>query len=270
MDLSRRPLKGLCLMGTKQQEHTNHSALTNWFWTDLYSPELNFNDMLEQFSKVSAVIQLQDQINYHFKSLTYLLNAFSHRSFINEVKAIKLESYESLEFLGDSYLNYFVSKNLKNKLPHLPEGQLSKLRGAIVNTTSLHDIAVFLELPSFLLTGRGQVTHQETLKHKIYADLLEAIVGAIICDASESEAWNFLDKVFKEYQSENKVNFWEENLLMNFDFKSQLQEVVMRELKITPIYDSVESNQVFNITCRIGDQIIGSLEHNSKKLGKKN
>lgn len=256
-------------MGTKQNEHINHSALTSWFWNDVYSAELTIEELLEKFSKVSEIAQLQDQINYQFKNPIYLLNALSHRSFIHEVKAIELSSYESLEFLGDSFLNYFVSKNLKNKMSHLSEGQWSKLRGAIVNTTSLHDMAVFFNLPTFLLTGKGQVTHQETLKHKIYADLLEAIVGAVICDEDEVAAWNFLSQLFEKYQNEAEVNFWDENLLTNFDFKSQLQEIVMSELKTTPIYESVESNQSFKISCRVGQQQLGCLEHKSKKIGQK-
>jgi ribonuclease-3 len=256
-------------MGTKQQDHINHSALTTWFWNDVYSPELKLEDFLDKFSKVSEISQLQDQINYQFQNPLHLLNALSHRSFIHEVNAFEVDSYETLEFLGDSFLNYFVSKNLKNNLSHLSEGQWSKLRGAIVNTTSLHDMAVFFDLPRFLLTGRGQVTHQETQKHKIYADMIEALVGAVISDNDEVAAWNFLSGLFEKYQNDTGINFWDENLLTNFDFKSQLQEMIMSELKTTPIYDSKEVDQSFHIVCRVGQQELGSLTHKSKKIGQK-
>lgn len=256
-------------MGTKQEHLYNNSELATWFWGELYCTSLTSDSIYSEISKHPLIIQLQSNIDYKFQNIQFLASAISHRSFVHEVKSVELLSYESLEFVGDSFLNFFVTKNLYSKLPHLSEGQWSKLRGAIVNTISLHDIAVFLKLPNLLLTGKGQVTTQETLKHKIYADMLEAIVGAIICDTGERMAWNFLERIFTEYQRHYELDFWSENLLVNFDQKSQLQEILMSELKEPPVYESKEEGGKFHITCVIGGVTLGEKLHSSKKIGQK-
>lgn len=256
-------------MGTKLDNLINNSELASWFWDELYCPELSLDSFTAEISKHPLIHQLQDQFQYQFKNIENLMIALSHRSFIHEVKSFELQSYESLEFIGDSFLNYFVSKNLYKRLPQLSEGQWSKLRGAIVNTVSLHDIANFYGLPNYLLTGKGQVTNQETLKHKIYADLLESIVGAIVMDQDEISAWNFLERIFDKYQQEKEIDFWSKELLNNFDQKSQLQEILMQELKETPVYESVERDGKFFITCLIGNVVLGELSHTSKKVGQK-
>lgn len=247
----------------------NNSQLTYWFWTESFEKEKSPEELINSLSNHSFIINLEKKLNYQFNDRVRLIEALSHRSFVHEVTQLNTLSYEKAEFIGDSFINYFVSKKLFKNLSDLKEGQWSKLRGAIVNTNSLCIMSEFLGLESVLLTGRGDVTSKSSLKQKIYADLFEAVIGSIILDSGEENAWNVLDQLFEQFQKQKQINFWSEDLLQGFDYKSQLQEYTMQNFKSVPKYDGEAKGDGFLIQCYVNGELWGTLEHESKKKGQK-
>ena len=82
---------------------------------------------------------LQQKLGYSFKNISLLKQAITHRSFARD-------NYERLEFVGDGILDYVIALNLFQKYPHLPEGELSKMRSSLVNQEMLKDLALGLDL----------------------------------------------------------------------------------------------------------------------------
>ena len=108
-----------------------------------------------------------------------LKQAITHRSFSYENGGIPTN--ERLEFLGDSVLGIVVTDELYRKNPDAQEGQLAKLRAAVVNAKALADVARTLGLGEFLLLGKGEEATGGRDKSSILADAVEALLGAIYC-----------------------------------------------------------------------------------------
>jgi ribonuclease-3 len=105
-----------------------------------------------------------------------LTRALTHRSYAYENGG--LPTNERLEFLGDAVLGLVVTDALYSRHPDLPEGQLAKLRAAVVNMRALADVARELKLGAHILLGRGELTSGGRDKSSILADTLEALIGA--------------------------------------------------------------------------------------------
>src|SRR5881394_730740 len=106
--------------------------------------------------------------------------AITHRSFAYENGG--LPTNERLEFLGDSVLGLVITEELYRRHPDLPEGQLAKLRAAVVNSRALADVARGLDLGRFLRLGRGEEASGGRDKSSILADAVEALIGAYYLD----------------------------------------------------------------------------------------
>jgi ribonuclease III len=112
--------------------------------------------------------------------------ALTHRSYAYENG--RLPTNERLEFLGDSVLGLIVTDALFSRHPDLDEGQLAKLRAAVVNMRALADVARRLDLGRFVLLGRGEETSGGRDKSSILADTLEALIGAVYREHGIDEA----------------------------------------------------------------------------------
>ncbi|MDE7121155.1 MAG: ribonuclease III, partial [Oscillospiraceae bacterium] len=99
--------------------------------------------------------ELEQQIAYQFKDQNLIYEALSHSSYANEKKKIR-KSNERLEFLGDSVLSVVVSQYLFETYPDMPEGELTKIRAALVCEKSLHKFACRIDLGKYLLLGKGE------------------------------------------------------------------------------------------------------------------
>ena len=100
--------------------------------------------------------KLEQKIEVSFRNQDLLRQAFIHRSFLNENPAAGLSHNERLEFLGDAVLELVVTEELYQKFPEKPEGELTTLRAALVNSKMLSDIALEIGLNDFLLLSRGE------------------------------------------------------------------------------------------------------------------
>jgi ribonuclease-3 len=120
--------------------------------------------------------------------------ALTHRSYAYEHGGIAHN--ERLEFLGDSVLGIIITDTLYRTYPDLPEGQLAKLRAAVVNARALAEVARTLGLGDFLLLGRGEETTGGRDKLSILADAMEAVIGAVYLSTGQSEAASLVHRLF--------------------------------------------------------------------------
>src|SRR5581483_5687033 len=122
--------------------------------------------------------RLLNKLNLEFKDLKILETAFTHRSYLNEVKSVK-ESNERMEFLGDSILSYIISSYLYRIRPADTEGELTNLRSFIVKTKSLANASTELGLGSYLLLSKGEEMTGGRTNQQLLANTFESLLGAI-------------------------------------------------------------------------------------------
>ena len=165
--------------------------------------------------------KLQNILGLHFGNKNLLYNAFTHSSYVNEHRRKQYEDNERLEFLGDAVLELTVSKFLFLKFPKMTEGELTKLRAAIVCEPSLVIFANELNFGQFVLLGKGEEITGGRERPALLADCFEAFVGALYLDQGLETVVGFLEKVVFP-----KVELGMFSHVM--DFKSQLQEMVQQ------------------------------------------
>ncbi|WP_445488308.1 ribonuclease III [Niallia sp. 03133] len=166
--------------------------------------------------------ELQQKIDIPFKNEKLLKQAFTHSSYVNEHRRKPHEDNERLEFLGDAVLELTVSQFLFKKYPMMSEGELTKLRAAIVCEPSLVTFANELSFGSFVLLGKGEEMTGGRTRPALLADVFEAFIGSLYLDQGMETVINFLEKVIFP-----KINAGAFSHVM--DFKSQLQEYVQRD-----------------------------------------
>ncbi|PKG25200.1 ribonuclease III [Niallia nealsonii] len=172
--------------------------------------------------------ELQLKLGIEFQNEKLLKQAFTHSSYVNEHRRKPHEDNERLEFLGDAVLELTVSQFLFKKYPLMSEGELTKLRAAIVCEPSLVAFANDQLFGSFVLLGKGEEMTGGRTRPALLADVFEAFIGALYLDQGMDTVIAFLDKaVFP------KINAGAFSHVM--DFKSQLQEYVQRDA-----YGSIE------------------------------
>ncbi|GAA0853751.1 ribonuclease III [Streptosporangium amethystogenes subsp. fukuiense] len=190
-----------------------------------------------------------------------LERALTHRSYAYENGG--LPTNERLEFLGDSVLGLVVTDTLYRNHPDLPEGQLAKLRAAVVNMRALADVARSLGLGRFLRLGRGEEGTGGRDKSSILADTLEALIGAIYVNRGLDEAFRVVHLLFDPLITRSA------SLGAGLDWKTSLQELTASESLGVPEYHVEESGpdhaKSFTAVVRVGGEGYGSGSGRSKK-----
>ncbi|WP_428846978.1 ribonuclease III [Rhizohabitans arisaemae] len=193
--------------------------------------------------------------------LKLLERALTHRSYAYENGG--LPTNERLEFLGDSVLGLVVTDTLFREHPDLPEGQLAKLRAAVVNMRALADVARRLGAGRYIRLGRGEEGTGGRDKSSILADTLEAIIGAIYVDLGLEEASRVVHVLFDPVIDRSA------SLGAGLDWKTSLQELTAAEVMGVPDYHVDESGpdhaKSFTATVRVGGQVYGTGAGRSKK-----
>lgn len=159
--------------------------------------------------------------------------ALTHRSFAYEQGG--LPTNERLEFLGDSVLGLVVTEHLFVSHPALSEGQLAKLRAAVVNSRALAEVARTLDLGSSVKLGRGEETTGGRDKSSILADTMEAVIGAVFVAHGIESARVFVHRLFDPLMAEVVT------LGAGLDWKTSLQEIASISGLGVPIYEVAES-----------------------------
>ncbi|MBV9452055.1 MAG: ribonuclease III [Streptosporangiaceae bacterium] len=190
-----------------------------------------------------------------------LERALTHRSYASENG--NLPTNERLEFLGDSVLGLVVTDALFRLCPDLPEGQLAKLRAAVVQMGALADVARSLNLGAYLRLGRGEETTGGRDKSSILADTLEAVIGAVYLDLGLAEASALIRRLFDPVIERSKT------LGAGLDWKTSLQELTAQRMLGVPEYMWEESGpdheKSFRAVVMIAGKALGSGEGRSKK-----
>src|SRR5579872_468516 len=137
---------------------------------------------------------LEKKLGVKFKNEDLLIEALTHRSYLNEYPKWRLPHNERLEYLGDAVLELLVSEELFHKFPKQPEGQLTVLRAALVNFQILARVAEDLGLQSFILMSRGERKDTGRAREVILANAIEAVIGAIYLDQGLEKVRTFVKK----------------------------------------------------------------------------
>jgi ribonuclease-3 len=162
-----------------------------------------------------------------------LERALTHRSYAYENGG--LPTNERLEFLGDSVLGLVVTDALYRNHPELPEGQLAKLRAAVVNMRALAEVGRELDLGRFVRLGRGEESTGGRDKASILADTLEALLGAVYIDAGLERAAQLVHRLFDPLIQEAAT------LGAGLDWKTSLQELTAAGALGVPEYVVTET-----------------------------
>ncbi|WAA10675.1 ribonuclease III [Fervidibacillus albus] len=166
--------------------------------------------------------QFQEKIGIRFSNPSLLIQAFTHSSYVNEHRRRRREDNERLEFLGDAVLELTVSHFLYETYPMMEEGELTKLRAAIVCEASLVSFAKELDFGSFMLLGKGEELTGGRKRPALLADAFEAFIGALYLDQGIDVVRQFLEKIVFPKVVEGAFSHV-------MDYKSQLQEIVQRD-----------------------------------------
>jgi ribonuclease-3 len=177
---------------------------------------------------------LQERLAYRFQNEKLLLQALVHRSFVHEGCQNGLEDNEILEFLGDSVLNLAISHLLMSIFPQYREGDLSRLRSAIVNEKELAHVAQGLSLGDYLFLGKGEELTGGRQKPSLLADAVEALLASVYLDGGLEAAVEVVRHLFREYL---RAEAFDHPLrALDKDFKTQLQELCQARFKLVPTY----------------------------------
>jgi ribonuclease III len=173
-------------------------------------------------AKESLFKDFQNTIGITIDNEKLLKQAFTHSSYVNEHRRKPFEDNERLEFLGDAVLELTVSQFLYKKYPTMTEGELTKLRAAIVCEPSLVAFANELSFGKLVLLGKGEEMTGGRERPALLADVFEAFIGALYLDQGIETVIRFLEKVVFP-----KINAGAFSHVM--DYKSQLQELIQRD-----------------------------------------
>lgn len=207
---------------------------------------------------------LQKQLHLKFKTPALLKQALTHRSYINEHgQDADTGDNERLEFLGDAVLDFVVGDMLFQRYPDMPEGQLTRLRAALVRTESLADLARQVGLGEYMRMGKGEEASGGRDRQTNLCAAFEAVVGALYLDRGVEAVQKFampsLDALLEHVLA----------LKLHLDARSLFQEWSQAERNQTPVYQTVSATgpdhqKEFIVEVVIGDLVAGRGEGRSK------
>ena len=214
---------------------------------------------------------LQEQIRYPFGDPRLLLLSLTHVSYGHENhqdRGSAQRDNERFEFLGDAVLDLVISDLLLESFPEASEGQLSKMRAAVVNEKTLFEIAKSLHLSDLLRLGKGEARSGGHEKPSILSSAFEALIAAIYIDGGFNAVYPVVRYLFAPlFKDGSGISFQ--------DHKTKLQETVQSRFKLTPTYHLIGSSgpdhaKVFTVEVRVRDHVLAVREGSSKKDAEQN
>ena len=173
---------------------------------------------------------LEKKLGIKFKNKDLLVQAFTHRSYLNENPDFKLEHNERLEFLGDAVIELIVTEHLFKEYPEKAEGELTNWRAALVNAKMMTSVSEDLGFNEFLLLSRGEKKETGKARAYILANTFEALLGALYLDSG----YDPCDEFIKKYLLARLPEIIKEGSYK--DSKSKFQEMSQEKMSITPTY----------------------------------
>ena len=208
--------------------------------------------------------KLEERIGHSFRDRGLLDTALTHSSYANERHSGDCESYERLEFLGDSILGLVTAEFLFTHEPPLPEGRMTRLRAELVCEQSLHRVALNLGLGAYMRLGRGEEHTGGRERPSILADMVESIIAAIYLDSGKLEE----PRRFVLKRVLGDVEIGESHRLA--DYKTELQELVQRRPNQVIAYELIgesgpDHNKLFSFRVSINGESAGEGSGRTKK-----
>jgi ribonuclease III len=202
---------------------------------------------------------LQKELEYRFKDASLLKRSLTHISY-NYDKS--LGHNEVLEFLGDAVLDLAISDLLMRCFPERSEGDLSRMRAALVNSSVLAEKAMILNLGELLRLGKGEERSGGRSKPSILAGAFEALLGAVYRDGGYEAARRLVERYFATDVGEKKLGLQ--------DYKTRLQEISQMLFREPPVYRLVSEKgpdhaKSFVTEIAVGGKVLGKGEGRSKK-----
>ncbi|MCB0320394.1 MAG: ribonuclease III [Bdellovibrionales bacterium] len=200
---------------------------------------------------------IEAHLDYTFSSKELLMEALTHRSAVGKGKR---SHYEQLEFLGDAVFDLVVADLLLEAYPEAQEGELSKMRAALVNTESLAVIAKEIDLPKFVRVSRAERAQSGHHRPSILADVTESLIGAVYRDGGYEKAFAVVQKLIG--QSIHTVD--------PIDPKTELQELLHTLAMEAPEYlleqvEGPEHEPIFVSVVQVSGEVIGRGQGRTKK-----
>lgn len=220
--------------------------------------------MIDTSDIEKSLEKLEALIGVTFVDRIHLLTAVTHRSYLNEHKEAKQGHNERYEFLGDAVLELVITDFLFNKYPEKPEGELTAIRAALVNTVSLSEVASKLDLSEFLLLSKGEEKDTGRARQYILANTFESIIGSIYIDRGYETAKEFIGRnLFDKTEPIVAKRLWQ-------DAKSRFQELAQEHTSITPSYETLnqtgpDHDRVFTVGVFLGGEKIAEGRGRSKQ-----
>ncbi|MTD30273.1 ribonuclease III [Planomicrobium sp. YIM 101495] len=213
---------------------------------------------------VKAIFEeLQKELSISFSDPSLLYQAFTHSSYVNEHRRKYFTDNERLEFLGDAVLELSVSQYLFMKYPQMSEGEMTKLRAAIVCEPSLVLFANELGFGKYILLGKGEELTGGRTRPALLADVFESFIGALYLDQGLDAVVSFLEVVLFP-----KVEVGAFSHVM--DYKSQLQELIQQKNQGALLYEIIEEkgpahSRTFVTRVKLAEKELGIGNGRSKK-----
>jgi ribonuclease-3 len=208
---------------------------------------------------------LQQRLNITFSNPNLLRLALIHSSYINEKPGIAPDSNERLEFLGDAILGLVIAQKLYQDFPDSAEGELTRLRSALVRRETLAQIAKIINLGDYLVLGKGEESGGGRDKPANLAGAFEALIAAIYLDQNIEITRDFILRLFGSelYKQAHRG--------VTTDYKSILQEIMQAKFQVAPSYYLIEAEgpdhaKRFVIEVRLGNSVLATGTGNSKKI----
>ena len=222
---------------------------------------------------MADIALLEERIGYCFKNKDILREALTHSSYANELRARKqsVSCNERLEFLGDSVLSVVVSEYLFNHYKGLPEGELTQLRAALVQSGALASYAREIGLGDCLLLGNGEEKNKGRERQSTLENAFEALVAAIYIDAADeglSKVREFVLPIIKK-QLNGSVS------LRHLDAKTELQQLIQQAegdfLEYVVVGERGPDHQKeFEVLAKLNSNVIGRGRGRSKREAEQN
>ena len=217
---------------------------------------------------------LEAKLGYVFSNSAYLENALTHSSYSNEQRAKKVHipCNERLEFLGDSVLSIIVSEYLYNNYKGVPEGELTKLRAAVVQSSALASYARKVELGKYLYLGVGEEKTNGRERQSLLENAFEALLAAIYLDAGaegKKKVSAFLMPLVKDELERLGTR------AMTSDYKTELQQLIQQAEGDFLEYETVgekgpDHKKTFEVVAKLNSNVIGRGEGRTKREAEQN
>ena len=218
-------------------------------------PEFPGDDLMpnHDLRDLESASELSRRLTLPFQNLSLLTRALTHRSYVNE-NPDSTEDNERLEFLGDAVLDFIVGAWVYHRFPEMPEGDLTKMRSALVRNDQLAIFARHLKLGHALRLGHGEYMTGGSHRDALLGSTFEAVIGAIYLDSGLGAVEAFVNPLLEEAR--------ESVLTKIHDPKSQLQEWAQAQKMGSPHYHTTSMTgpdhaKTFEVEVLIGERVVG-------------